>query len=466
MAPGFIDSHVHADGCLFDDDVQLAMLSQGVTSVILGQDGLSFAPSTAATVAYAGHYFGAVNGQAPTSMTGGVDVSQFLDAFDGQVRLNTSYLVPLGSVRHQVMGELNAAPSPEQSSAMIALVRQGLADGALGVSTGLDYGPGKYAGPAELASLVETLHGSSRVYVTHMRGYQTLAWVGLAELHAILSRVDVPAHVSHLRGDPDELLQTLDRMARAGADVTYDSYPYLRAATSLAMLALPPWVGGQPVSILDQLREPAARRTLVDDWFPAQSARLGSYRLSRIGAPALRWAEGHTVADAADQSGVTVPELVYRLLLDGELDVGAVTPDPPGSDDEAIRGLLRDPRHMAGSDGIYLGSAPHPRGWGTFARYLGRHTRELEDWSWPEAIAHLATNAARRFGLRRRGTLTAGAFADLVVLDPATVGDRATYDEPRLLATGVEQVVVNGQTVLSNGTLGADCSGRALRFGL
>jgi N-acyl-D-amino-acid deacylase len=157
---------------------------------------------------------------------------------------------------------------------------------------------------------------------------------------------------------------------------------------------------------------------------------------------------------------MTPTNAAHHLLVETRLQVGCVFGFPPGATEHSMRELLRHPAHCAGSDGLYLGGHPHPRGWGTFARYLGEHTRELADWEWPQAARHLSTTAARRFGLTDRGTVTVGARADLVVVDPATVIDQATYAEPRTLATGIQAVVVNGVPVLRGGQLTGAAPGR------
>jgi N-acyl-D-amino-acid deacylase len=461
VLPGFIDTHVHADGTLFDEGTQLAMLSQGVTTVVLGQDGLSFAPASAATIAFVERYFGSLNGSCPVPSGEDVTVASLLAMYDRRTRINVGYLVPLGTVRHAVMGPQNRIATPDELSGMTALVERGLADGALGVSSGLDYVPGKFAGPAELAALCQPLR-SGGVYVTHMRGYEASAWVGLWELRAILSKTSIPAHISHLRGPAPEILGLLDALRDDNRDVTYDAYPYLRAASSLAMFVLPPWVGGQPGLLLEQLTRPDVREELLSSWFPPRVERFGTYTISGVGGAGATWAEGLAIADAAEHASMTIGEFLYDLLVASELNVGAVTQDPPDVSDEHIRALLRDDRHMGGSDGIYVGSHPHPRGWGAFARMLGRHTRDLGDWSWSVAAQHLAATAAARFGIPDRGTLAVSGIADVVVLDPATIADVASYVDPRSTATGVDAVLVSGEVVFEHGVLTSAISGRSL----
>jgi N-acyl-D-amino-acid deacylase len=256
----------------------------------------------------------------------------------------------------------------------------------------------------------------------------------------------------------------VDEMLADGIDVTFDSYPYVFGASILAMTALPATVqAGGPQATLNRLADKEIRASLEREWFPTKADELARARLSHIGAPSFGWAEGLPLTTAAARAGMPVGEFVCDLLLAARLDVGAVFRHPPTNSDDEVRALLRHRVQFVGSDGIFLGGAPHPRAWGAFARCLGTHTRDQGDWTWGEAAAHLASRAARRFGLADRGFVREGFAADLVVLDGATVTDNATYDDPRRPATGVDRVYVNGALAYENGELAASHCGRALR---
>jgi N-acyl-D-amino-acid deacylase len=179
-------------------------------------------------------------------------------------------------------------------------------------------------------------------------------------------------------------------------------------------------------------------------------------------APGADWTEGLALTAAAERAGTGVGEFLLDLLIRTKLAASAVIRQPATTDTSSLRALLRHDVHMGGSDGIYVGGHPHPRGWGTFARYLGRHVREFGDWTWPQAVQHLSTRPAQRFGLTDRGRITVGGAADLIVVDPARVGDRATYAVPRAEAAGVDDVLVNGVVVLSDGELTGRLPGEAL----
>lgn len=464
VTPGFVDTHVHADASAADAEVQEACLRQGVTTLLLGQDGLSFAPASASTIEAVARYFGPVNGPCPPELAAGCTVADLLAHYDRSTALNVGYLAPAGTIRAEVMG-YHAGPADDaQLRAMRILVEETLADGALGLSTGLEYVPGRFADLAELVHLCEPVAEAGGVYVSHLRGYEADAWRGLAEMFDIAARSGVAVHASHLHGPTNMITGLLDQARCHGVDVTFDSYPYLRGSSILAMVALPAEVqSAGPTDTVARLQDAEVRRRLARDWFPAIADVLGRITLSYIGAHQWQWAEGMSLLDAADKADLAPGELVCELVASSAGGAGCVFAQPPTNTLDDVRNHLRHDAQMVGSDAVYLGSRPHPRGWGSFARVLGRHTRELGDLGWGEAVSHLAGHPARRFQLADRGLLRPGAVADVVVLDPATISDTADYADPRAHATGVDHVLVNGTFALRDGRLTGARPGRALR---
>ncbi len=456
VLPGLIDAHAHADATLTQPYAQAAALRQGVTTVICGQDGLSFAPATVAAMAYVRRYFAAINGGWPDD--GPLTVADLLASWNRRSAVNAAYLVPHGTVRFSVLGGRAGPADTDELGRMRALVERGLADGAVGLSSGLEYLPGRYADTEELAELCRPVAAAGLPYVTHMRGYGAKAPDGMAEARAIAAGAGARLHVSHYHG-PGPLLKSIVDDARAtGMDVTFDSYPYLRSCTILAMAALPGWLADTD---LDRLVTTVAaqRERVVAALDPGLWPRI---TFASVPAADWTWTEGVALPDAAARAGTAEGDLLVEILIATGMAASGVIQAPPGTTEDSIRLLARHPGHMGGSDGIVIGGHPHPRAWGAFARFLGRHVREYGDWTWSDAVEHLAGRPARRFGLTDRGAIRPGLAADLAMVDPRAVSDAATFAEPRTLATGVDDVVVNGVQVLRGGELTGLLPGRSL----
>jgi N-acyl-D-amino-acid deacylase len=467
VVPGFVDAHVHGDLMLLADPIHMPALRQGVTTYLIGQDGSSFAPASSTTLDYMRRYTAGFNGNPAGLSYDWRTIEEYLARFDRRVAINVAYLIPNGNVRMEIMGLDPRPPRDDELRAMQKLVHDGMNAGAIGLSTGLDYIPSRYADASEIAALCESIVGENGVYVTHMRGYGSRAPIGMREVCDIAQKTGVPAHISHYNGRADVLLPMIDQGRALGLDLTFDTYPYLAGSTILGMIALPPWVqeGGVDATVL-RLHDPVVRARLQSEWFAGVIPyALENVAIGMVANPDWRWAEGQTVASAAKHAGLAEGDFVCEILAASGMAVGIIAFRPGERTEADVRAILRHPAHMAGSDGIYCGGFPHPRGWGAFARYLGYHTRELGDYSWPEAVTHLSTHAARRFRLTDRGLIRPGFVADIAVLDPTAVIDQSTYGAGRTLATGVDHVLVNGTLVLESGEPTGATPGRALRRG-
>ncbi len=472
VVPGFIDAHVHGDLMLLADPTHLPALRQGVTTYVIGQDGSSFAPVSPATLDYMRRYTAGFNINPPGLSYDWRSIDEFLACFDRHVSINVAYLIPNGNLRMEVMG-LDPRPADDNEISLPCKSWKS----AEGMDAGRDrplgqgsiYIPSLYADAREIAAACgEPIVAKNwSVYVTHMRGYGPHAAIGMHEVYEIAKASGVPAHVSHYNGPADLLLPLIDQGRALGLDLTYDTYPYLAGSTILGMVALPPWVqeGGIDATVA-RLRDSSIRARLKSEWFSVPTPyALENITIAMVANPDWRWAEGRTVTAAADHAELDPGDFVCGILSASDMAVGIVGFRPGDRTEADVRAILRHPAHMAGSDGIFCGGFPHPRGWGAFARYLGYHTRQLGDYSWPEAVSHLATHAARRFRLTNRGLIRPGFAADIAVFDPANVTDRATYTAGRTLADGVDHVLVNGTLVLENGEPTGATPGRALRRG-
>lgn len=458
VLPGFVDAHTHAEAAVFEQDVQLAMLRQGITTVVTGQDGVSFAPSDRATYDWASTYFAAINGVHP-AFTGG-SVGDLLGTYHRTVPVNVAYLAPHGTLRYQVLGAAQRPASDAEIAVMVGLLEQAMDDGACGLSTGLEYVPAAYADERELVALAKVVAARGLPHVSHMRGYEDKGVAALDELMRIARASDVATHVSHLHGPARELLEHVGGARAGGRDVTYDSYPYLRGCSILSMVALPTWLPlADARATIDALRDPATAVRLAEHF--AGLADLWP-RITFASVPGMEWAEGRTLPDVAARLGRSAPDTVVEVLTTTQLRASCVFAQPPTNSPESVRALAGHEAHLAGSDAIYWGGSPHPRGWGAFARLLDEHVRR-GSWSWWDAAEHLSARAARRFGLADRGQLVPGAVADLALVDPGRVRDEATYEAPRTPAVGIEDVLVGGVPVLAAGRLTGATPGHGLR---
>jgi N-acyl-D-amino-acid deacylase len=367
------------------------------------------------------------------------------------------------------MGLETRPPTRDELARMRRVVRQATEEGAVGLSSGLDYIPSRYAATEELAELCREVAPFGGIYVTHMRGYSPETVIGaMDEVFQIARDAGVPALISHFNSRADLVLPHLDRARAAGLDVAFDLYGYLAGSTILGMIALPPWVqeGGADAT-LARLGDPAVRARLRAEGFAGPRGPLDEVRLSYVEAPAYRAYEGLTLAEAARRAaGRSGPEAIVDFVCDvlvaSALAVGCVVVHQQRAEAD-VTALMRHPAMMGGSDGIFAGGRPHPRGWGCFGRYLGHYVREARTWTLEEAVQHLAAHPARRLGLVDRGLIRPGMAADLVVFDADRMGDRATYADGRQPAEGVDHVLVNGEPVLVDGQRTPALPGRALR---
>ena len=464
--PGFIDAHSHAEAALGSEDAELAHLRQGVTTAVIGQDGVSFAPAEGDALAQIGRYFAAINGPVPEALGARAGIVETLEALTAPARFNAALLAPCGTIRAAVTG-FSAGPLDDRGLDTVeGLARDAVAAGAVGLSLGLEYVPNGFADGRELRRYAAVAADLDVPLVAHIRGYEADAPRGLGEFVELGRESGAPVHVSHLHGPAGLILPHVDAARESGVDLTFDSYPYRRGNTILAMLALPSALQQRgPDATIAELARPEVRAELATEWFPTIADLLSRITVAFAPHPDWRWAEGLGLQQCADRVGLDLGELVCEILSATDLGVGAIVQQPAISTPEDIRAIANHPAHLGGSDGVYLGSHPHPRGWGSFARMLRRHVVEWGDWSWWDAVEHLSSRAARRFALTGRGAIEVGAVADLSLVDPATVGDVADYADSRRPATGIMEVFVSGAPALADGGLTEHRAGRGITTG-
>lgn len=474
LTPGFIDMHAHSDLALLLDSAHLAKVTQGVTSELLGQDGISYAPVDDATLAKVRKKIAGWNTDPSTLDFSWRSVAQYLDRLDRGIATNAAYLVPHGVVRALVVGWDDVPATSAQIHQMQAIVRESMEEGAVGFSAGLTYTPGMYADNGELAALCRTVAEMGGFFAPHHRSYGKGALGAYAEMIDVARTSGCSLHLSHAtmnfgpnKGRAPELLQMLDTAIDDGVDITLDTYPYLPGATTLSAV-LPSWASaGGLEATLERLQDTDSLSRIREDLEVNGSdgchgvvAEWETIEISGVANNDLGALVGHTVAQIAEDQSREPFEVFVDVLVRDELATGILQ---HVGHEENVQTIMRHRRHTGGSDGLLVGAKPHPRAWGTFPRYLGHYTRELGIFSLEECVGHLTGRSAQRLGLTDRGLIKTGYAADLVLLDPATVADTATFAEPRQPAAGIHYVFINGQIAIENAKRTDVVAGRALR---
>jgi N-acyl-D-amino-acid deacylase len=474
LAPGFIDMHSHSDLALLTDAEHLAKTTQGVTLEVIGQDGLSFAPIDDSALTQLRRQLAGWCGDPDGLNWNWRTVGEYLDRIDAGSAVNAAYLVPQGTLRILCLGNDDRPATASELSDMQRLLAAGLEQGAVGMSSGLTYTPGMYADTGELIELCRVVAEYGGYYSPHHRSYGAGALEAYEEMIEVGEQSGCPVHLTHATmnfpvnaGRAPDLLSLVDAALARGVDVTMDSYPYLPGSTSLVAL-LPSWVAvGGPDAIAARLRSPAARKQMAIDLEVNGSDGCHSVpidwskiQISGTREPANRAWTGLSVAQAALRANQPAAEFCFDLLLADDLGTSVLMHI---GNEENVRTVMRHPAHLVGSDGLLVGDRPHPRAFGAFARYLGYYVREEGLLSLEDCVAKMTGRSARRLGLTDRGRVAPGLVADLVLFDPDTVIDAATFEEPRRTALGIPHVVVNGEFVIEDGRRTAALPGRAVR---
>ncbi len=460
LTPGFVDAHVHSDLALLADPDFPAGIFQGVTSHVIGQDGISYAPSSPAWQKHLRQYFAGVNGD-PALNCSWESVAEYLRCFEEQVALNVAYLLPQGTIRLEVMGFETRPPTRDEMARMQAIATQGMREGAIGISTGLDYIPCHYSGTEELCQLCKPVGELGGIYVSHIRSYGAALAEAVAETADIGQAAGMPVHISHYNGPAPLLARLIDEARAGGSDMTFDTYPFLAGCTILSMVALPRWMEeGGTEETLRRLGDSRVREKLTS-WFANPAYPLASLQLAYVDCEEDRELEGLRLPDAAAKRSQPLPEFICDLLVRSRLKVACVAHHSNRTEEDMLA-LMRHPAHVGGSDGIYTGSRPHPRGFSTFARFL-EYVRDRGVMPLEEMVRHLAWHPARRFHLKHRGQIGEGFFADLALFDLSRIKAHGAYGEEPRFAEGMDWVFVNGRPVLANGRPTGIRPGRAVR---
>jgi len=474
VAPGFIDIHAHGDTYPLICPDAAARLHDGVTTELVGNCGASAFPQSESMLAE----------RADSAARFGIAVDWVtLDDFARRQEavgsaINRGTLVGHTNVRQVVVGEADRAPTEAELAAMCREVEEALEAGAFGFSTGLIYAPGMYAQPEEIEALCEVVARHDGLYASHIRGEGDRVESAVEEFSTVGRRTGVRLQYSHVKvsGEAnwpkaDRLIERLHELRAEGIDLACDRYPYTAASTGLSAL-LPGWAreGGRE-SLLARIADGATRRRLVDELNRERPdpAAWGAVLVSNAACETHRHVEGRALLDVATESDREPADVALDLLAASGGRAGIVY---FSTCEENLVKWLRLPFVAIGTDGTTRSAEgptaegrPHPRSYGTFARFLGRYVREQQVLPLPEAVRRLTSLPASRIGLTHRGVLRPGAYADVTIFDPGRIEDRATYECPQQYSVGVRHVLVNGAVAVADGELTGARTGRFLRKG-
>jgi N-acyl-D-amino-acid deacylase len=478
VAPGFIDLLGQSEFNVLVDNRVASKITQGITTEITGE-GVSIAP---------------VNDQMLADRKAGYDAFKVPQDFRTLAEyfakiertrsaVNIGTFVGSGGLRDYVIGKADRAATADEIAKMQALVAQAMADGALGLSSSLQYIPNRFSTTDELVALAKTAAASGGIYITHQRSEGNKVFESVDEVLTIAEQADIPAEIWHLKtaykanwGKMPEVLRRIEAARAKGLRVTANIYPYDRASNGLDA-CLPIWVReGGTSAMLTRLQDPAVRarvkREMDDPNAPYENQWYGSggpagVMLSTVLDPSLRQYEGMNFVEIGKVMGKdprdaaidlviadkAQSDVIISIMREDDVVAAMKTPWVSFDTDSGARA----------EDGPLSQSKSHPRSWGTFTRVLGKYVREDGVLTLEDAVRKATSQAAIRVGIADRGLIRAGMFADLVVFDPSTVKDLATFEQPTKYSTGMRDVLVNGRAVVRNGAITEERPGRPLR---
>jgi len=478
VCPGFIDTHSHSDLKVLLDPLVEPKIRQGVTTEILGQDGISMAPLPLQYISPWRKNLAGLEGDSDNIDWKYQTTEGYLKQLENVgLGLNESYLVPHGNIRMEAMGLDNRQPTPEELQKMKDITRREMEAGAWGISTGLIYMPCAYSKKDELIELCKAAAEFNGAFVIHQRSEADDILNSMQEVLDIGRASGIKVHFSHMKicGKKNQdkfakVLGYLDQAKSEGIRVSFDQYPYVAGSTMLGVI-LPPWAhdGGTDM-LLNRLGDPVQRQKMIYDiehgipgWDNfVEFAGLDQIFVTSVKTAANEELIGKSLIEIGQIRGKDPYQAAFDLLLQEENAVGMV--DFYGLEEHVV-GFMQRPEQNVCTDGL-LGGKPHPRVYGSFPRVLGKYVREDQALTLEAAINKMTGKPAQVFGFDRRGTLRKNNYADIVVFNPATVADKGSYVEPAQYPSGIEYVLINGQIVLSKGQHSGIRAGKVLRRAL
>jgi len=480
VSPGFVDLHSHTDLSILAYPNAESSIMQGVTTAVVGNCGWSLAPVNPNNLALLKRYFSPL-------LKAGFDygwewrtLAEYYEKVEKVgISLNLAPLVGQGTVRLAVKGFDSSEASKEEMNEMKKLIAQGLEDGAFGMSTGLIYPPGSYSNTEELVELASVLSKYGAIYTTHMRNEANRLMESLEEAIRIGEENDVPVEISHHKaagrsnwGKVNATLKVMEQARQRGVEVNCDVYPYTAGSTTITAI-LPVWVlEGGVQEMLERLKDKALREQIKKEIVEGTMTGLhaikgaGWHGIFVAGCPSKKEYEGKSLEQILKEGNKF--DDPFEGFFDWLLEIeGKATMISFSMDEDDVKTVMSSPLSSIISDSSatapIAGGKPHPRTYGTFPRVLGKYVREERLLTLEDAIRKMTSLPAGKIGLKGRGVIKEGFWADIVIFDPAIIKDKATFDNPHQYPEGISYVIVNGQVVVDHGSLAGVRPGKVLR---
>lgn len=475
VCPGFIDTHSHSDLMILVNPYNEIKIRQGITTEVLGQDGISMAPLPKKYISSWRKNIAGLDGESDEINWEYETTDNYLKMMEKNgVGLNEAYLVPHGNIRMEAMGLDGRSATGEEIEKMCEITRREMEAGAFGLSTGLIYIPCAYSETKEIIEMCKVVAEFDGVFVVHQRSEADTIVNSMREVIEIGKKSGVKIHFSHFKvcGKNnwkylDEMLDLLEEAKKEGIEVSFDQYPYAVGSTMLGVI-LPPWAhAGGTDELMKRLEDESCRNKMIHDMengIPGWDNFVEFAGLDQIFVTSVKTEKnsdliGKNLLEIGKVRGKDPYNATFDLLLEEENAVGMV--DFYGLEEHVIK-ILKRPEQNVCTDGLLTGK-PHPRAYGSFPRVLGRYVREQKILAIEEAIFKMTKKAAKSFGIKNRGVVEEGYFADILVVDLERVIDKGTYVDPIQYPKGIDYVLINGDIVLENGNYNKVLAGEVIR---
>lgn len=477
VCPGFIDTHSHSDLQILVNPYNEIKIRQGITTEVLGQDGVSMAPLPKEFISPWRKNIAGLDGESDEIDWEYETTGNYLKMMEEKgVGLNESYLVPHGNIRMEAMGLEARAATDEEIKKMCEITRREMEAGAYGLSTGLIYIPCAYSETKEIVEMCKVVAEYDGCFVIHQRSEADTVLASMREVIEIGEKSGVKIHYSHFKvcGKDNwkfipDMIRLLEEAQKRGIRISFDQYPYAAGSTMLGVV-LPPWAhAGGTDKLMERLKDPKERKKMVHDiengidgWDNfIQFAGFDQIFVTSVKTEKNQEAIGKSLEELAKMRNTDPFNATFDLLLEEENAVGMV--DFYGKEAHVITFLMRPEQNVC-TDGLLAGK-PHPRAYGSFPRILGRYVREQKVLTLEEAVYKMTYKAAQAMDIKNRGVLQEGSFADIVIFNPDTVSDVGDYVDPIHFPVGIDYVIINGKAVIQEGKYEKIKAGVVLRKG-